>query len=76
MNGAPKLLYVGRVSKEKGLDTLLAAVDRLRARGCGAELAIVGDGPYLQELMRAHDDADISYLGAVFAPDGVREAVR
>jgi glycosyltransferase involved in cell wall biosynthesis len=44
----PVILYVGRVSKEKNFDVLLAAWAKLSL--AGAVLAIVGDGPYLAEL--------------------------
>jgi D-inositol-3-phosphate glycosyltransferase len=39
---APLLLYVGRIAPIKGLETLLDAVVRLRARGSGVRLLIVG----------------------------------
>ncbi len=48
--GAPVVLYVGRVSKEKDLDLLAAAERELRRRGHRFRLAIVGDGPYLEIL--------------------------
>jgi glycosyltransferase involved in cell wall biosynthesis len=57
--GAPPrstvLLYVGRVSKEKNLDVLVTAWERMR--GDGLALAIVGDGPYLAELKQRVPDA-------------------
>jgi glycosyltransferase involved in cell wall biosynthesis len=48
-----KLLYVGRVSREKDLDVLAEAFLELRERRGDTELFIVGDGPYVQELMDA-----------------------
>jgi glycosyltransferase involved in cell wall biosynthesis len=42
-------IYVGRLSAEKGLHTLLAAWKQLRSR---IPLSIVGDGPLLDELRR------------------------
>jgi glycosyltransferase involved in cell wall biosynthesis len=64
LNGAPKVLYVGRVSREKGLDVLFEAFGRLRRElGAEAELVIVGDGPYLEELRRSHRSPDIAFLG-------------
>lgn len=44
------ILSVGRVSKEKNLDLLVAAFERLRAAGRRVQLAVVGDGPYRTEL--------------------------
>lgn len=64
LNGAPKVLYVGRVSREKGLDLLLEAFDRLRRElAADAELVIVGDGPYLEALRRRHRSPDVAFLG-------------
>lgn len=37
-----KILFVGRISPEKGLHTLLEAFERLRQRGVNAELNILG----------------------------------
>ncbi|MHA3775034.1 glycosyltransferase [Verrucomicrobiota bacterium sgz303538] len=53
--GKTVLLYVGRVSKEKDLDVIAAAWQRLR--GNGSALAFVGDGPYLPELKQTLPDA-------------------
>lgn len=50
LNGAIKLLYVGRVSKEKNLDLLAHAfIDTIKA-GFVSHLIIVGDGPFRVEL--------------------------
>lgn len=46
----PILLYVGRVSHEKGID------DFLRLKSTGTKL-VVGDGPARAELERKHQDA-------------------
>jgi glycosyltransferase involved in cell wall biosynthesis len=60
--GATVLLYVGRISKEKNLDVLVSAWERLR--GTGLALAFVGDGPYLAELRQKVPDAIFTgYLG-------------
>lgn len=45
----PRILYVGRLSPEKGLDDLFAALKLLRKR-ISFEAVIVGDGILLQEL--------------------------
>lgn len=42
-------VYVGRLSEEKGLDTLLEAWQQLR---CDIPLRIVGDGPLLEPLKK------------------------
>lgn len=47
----PRLLYVGRLSKEKRVDDLLHGVDILRRHhGIEPEVAIVGDGPERRDL--------------------------
>ncbi|MEQ1853914.1 MAG: glycosyltransferase [Chthoniobacteraceae bacterium] len=53
--GATVLLYVGRVSKEKNLEVIVSAWQRLRRPGLA--LAFVGDGPYLPELKRIVPEA-------------------
>ena len=49
-NGAVRLLYVGRISKEKDLDVLAQAYRQLREEGLPIQLYLVGDGPYIQAL--------------------------
>jgi glycosyltransferase involved in cell wall biosynthesis len=46
--GSVVLLYVGRISKEKNLDVIATAWDRIKRTD--VTLAFVGDGPYLPEL--------------------------
>jgi glycosyltransferase involved in cell wall biosynthesis len=60
---AVKLLYVGRVSKEKNLHLLLDAYRRLAACGLPTLLVIVGEGPYLDEMRRAADDLPCLFTG-------------
>lgn len=45
-----KLLYVGRVSREKNLPLLAEAFRRLAARRHDVCLVVVGDGPYREEM--------------------------
>ncbi len=56
LHGACRFPYVFRVSKETNLDVLLAAFEALRQRGRDADLIVVGDGPYLEELAARHTD--------------------
>ena len=48
--GKKVILWVGRMSPEKGLDFLALAYDRLRRRRDDAQLVLVGDGPYREQL--------------------------
>ena len=50
LNGEPKVLYVGRLSREKSLDALIDGFALARAAVPEARLVIVGDGPYAGAL--------------------------
>ncbi|HKX29267.1 MAG TPA: glycosyltransferase family 4 protein [Blastocatellia bacterium] len=55
-------LYVGRLSAEKGLDTMMAAWKEL---GQSIPLKIVGEGPLADRVTQAaHNNSAIEYLGA------------
>ena len=56
-NGKVRLLYVGRISKEKNLDVLANAYRRLRDEGLPIELLLVGHGPYSEALAETLPDA-------------------
>ena len=67
----PALIYVGRVSREKGLGLLPALSRRLHARHCEHRFVIVGEGPMLDELKREMPDAVFT---GVLGRDAVAEA--
>ncbi len=52
VDGDVKVLYVGRISREKGLDVLVDAFCALSSKYPTARLILVGDGPY-KETLRA-----------------------
>lgn len=56
-NGEVRLLYVGRISREKDLDVLANAYHRLRDEGLSVQLFVVGHGPYSQALSETLPDA-------------------
>ncbi len=58
-----KLLYVGRISKEKNLNLLTAAFKRLVADGEKVQLIVVGDGPYLEEMKAETRDLPCCFTG-------------
>ncbi|MFN2542454.1 MAG: glycosyltransferase [Chthoniobacterales bacterium] len=56
-NGEVRLLYVGRVSKEKNLDLLAEAYRRLRDEGLPIQLIVVGHGPYSEAFAQSLPEA-------------------
>lgn len=56
------ILYVGRISAEKGVKQLLMAWSGL-ANKAGAELLIVGDGPEKAKLEAKYSGGSIQFLG-------------
>ena len=56
-NGEVRLLYVGRISREKDLDLLAAAFRRLRDEGLPVQLFIVGHGPYSEAFAKSLPEA-------------------
>jgi glycosyltransferase involved in cell wall biosynthesis len=56
-NGEVRLLYVGRVSREKDLDVLADAYRRLRKEGLPVQLFVVGHGPYSETLAKSLPEA-------------------
>jgi glycosyltransferase involved in cell wall biosynthesis len=61
------LLYVGRLSEEKGINTLLTAAEQ----GLPLPLRIAGSGPLEKRVRHAADTGILKYLGALDA-NGVR----
>ena len=62
VNGV-KVLYVGRISKEKDLGLLVQAFRELSENRKDVELVFVGDGPYLEELRRSAADLPCIFTG-------------
>lgn len=65
-----RLIYVGRVSKEKNLDALADVFPSLAGRIPGVTLAIVGEGPYRVGLAaRFAGRNDVHFTGVVQGED-------
>lgn len=69
--GAPlRLLYIGRLAREKGVYEVLHGLKLARAQGTRAQLVVAGSGPEearLRHLASALDLApDVSFAGPVF----------
>ncbi len=62
-----KVIFCGRISEEKGLKLVTDIWERVEARcaerGVIAELVIVGDGPYREEMARALKGRRAHFLG-------------
>src|SRR5438874_9700294 len=56
-NGQIRLLYVGRISREKDLDILADAYRRLRDDGLPVQLFVVGHGPYSEKFAQSLPEA-------------------
>ena len=58
------MLFVGRISKEKNLDTLVASTRRLDEWKLPVRPLFVGDGPYLAEMKRLLPRRAVYWLSA------------
>ena len=66
---ATKLIYVGRVSKEKNLHLLAQAYRQLAQTTSDVMLTIVGDGPYLDEMQSDTADLPCIFTGRLEGDD-------
>lgn len=66
---AEQVLYIGEVSRSKGVDVLIRAFGKVKARVPGAELVIGGktnkDQPLLEELSRSLGVSDVTFKGFI-----------
>jgi glycosyltransferase involved in cell wall biosynthesis len=56
-------IYLGRVSPDKNVEMLLQAFEQVAARGRPVNLAVVGDGPSLENLRARYQDPRIQFTG-------------
>jgi len=68
-----RALFVGRLSREKGLKTLFAAWKKVQTEIPEAELRLVGDGPMLEELQGLATGLNVSFAGRVEGDELYRE---
>ncbi len=56
----PRLLVLGRLAPEKGVDVAIRATERLVTRFPGLQLTLVGDGPERESLERLVNERDLA----------------
>jgi glycosyltransferase involved in cell wall biosynthesis len=64
-----KLLYVGRVSKEKNMPLLSEIYRSLAAVRPNVRLVVVGEGPYLEEMKESIKDLPVAFTGFLAGED-------
>ncbi|MFM9434234.1 glycosyltransferase involved in cell wall biosynthesis [Janthinobacterium sp. CG_23.3] len=64
---ALRLIYVGRVTREKGVETALLTARTLAARGLACEIAIAGpgDAKLMASLRADYADLNVEWLGSL-----------
>lgn len=71
------LVYLGRLSDDKGIDLLIQAVEKLHEQEIKAHLTLIGDGPYeadLRELTRNLQLEDyVKFTGKLHGVDAAEE---
>ena len=60
-----RILYAGRVSKEKNLEDLVATYKKLMGKRTDIHLIIAGDGPYLNEMKKQLKKFPATFTGFI-----------
>jgi glycosyltransferase involved in cell wall biosynthesis len=71
----PELLHLGRIVREKGIDTCLEALRAIAESAPGAHLVVAGSGPGLDDVKAwtaRHPSCRVSVVGEVRGPDRLR----
>jgi len=69
LNGEFKYLYVGSVSKDKNIESLLEAFKELEGKADEQALVVVGDGPHLEILKETYRQDKLVFTGALHGKD-------
>ena len=64
-----KLIYVGRVSKEKNLPLLAEIFKQVYSKRSDLTLVVVGDGPYLPEMRKVLEGFPVLFTGVLEGDD-------
>lgn len=76
---ARKLVYVGRLSAEKGVPILFESMSRLKERNYEVELTLLGDGPdrgFLENLSKEMGIEDRVHFGGFVDQDTIARTLR
>ena len=68
-DNAFKLIYVGRISKEKNIDILVSIFKELIKKGGNYHLVIVGEGPFLKEMKTSLLGYPVTFTGYLKGED-------
>jgi glycosyltransferase involved in cell wall biosynthesis len=63
------MLYAGRISREKNLDVLAEAFEKVITSGVEAHLVLVGDGPYREEMASKLKGLPVTFTGYLKGDD-------
>jgi glycosyltransferase involved in cell wall biosynthesis len=78
LHNSIKLLYIGRISNEKSIDTLIKAINILNKKGIKVELNIAGSGDKdlenkLKKLVNTLNIKNIKFLGHISKKEDIKE---
>ena len=63
LKGDIRFLYVGQISKEKGVVELLRAFKELQTKCSNVQLDVIGSGPHLAKLKRTYESDTVVFHG-------------
>ena len=58
-----KLIYAGRISKEKNLEDLILMFKKICGKRTGIHLVIAGDGPYMETMKKGLSGCPVTFTG-------------
>jgi len=77
IEGRFKILFLGRITKDKGIAELLEAVSELKKKHYNLTLNIVGNGDFMQKAQKTMQDKNIedvtNFKGAIFQQEAIQD---
>jgi glycosyltransferase involved in cell wall biosynthesis len=68
-SNSKKLIYAGRISKEKNLEDLVLMYRKLCGKRTGIHLVIAGDGPYMETMKKELSGFPVTFTGFIGTTD-------